>query len=1268
MSTVRRIYVEKKEPYAGKARELRHEISGYLGIKGVDKVRIFIRYDVENVSDEVFEKAVGTVFSEPPVDILYRENIEIPEGAKVFSIEALPGQFDQRADSAEQCVRFIKGDEEPVIRTAVTYMLIGNITDEELEKIKDYTMNPVDSRIAADTKPETLVETYDEPEDVKIFEGFKDMSEADLKALYSSLGLAMTFNDFKWIQQYFHDDEKRDPSMTEIRVLDTYWSDHCRHTTFGTELKDISFEDGFYAEPIKASYEDYLAAREALYTTDDKKKEKFISLMDIALMGMKKLKKDGKLTDMEESEENNACTVVVPVEVDYGNGPITENWLVFFKNETHNHPTEIEPFGGAATCLGGAIRDPLSGRGYVYQAMRVTGAADPTVPVAETMKGKLSQKKLVRGAASGYSSYGNQIGLATGYVKEVYHPGYVAKRMEIGAVMGAAPQEHVIRESADPGDIIILLGGRTGRDGCGGATGSSKAHDSKSLTSCGAEVQKGNAPTERKLQRLFRRPEVSELIKKCNDFGAGGVSVAIGELAPGLDINLDLVPKKYAGLDGTELAISESQERMAVVVDPKDAEKFLGYAAEENLEAVKVAVVTKEPRLVLNWRGNKIVDIKRSFLDTNGAHQETTVKVEAPVADDNYFKKIASKEVADALGKGDVKAALNAELSDLNVCSQKGLVEMFDSSIGAGSVLMPYGGKYQLTETQAMVAKLPVLSGKTDTVTMMSYGFDPYLSSWSPYHGAAYAVTESVARIVATGGDYKNLHFTFQEYFKRMTEDPTRWSQPLTALLGAFDAQLKFGIASIGGKDSMSGSFNEINVPPTLVSFAVDVAKQSDVVTPELKKSGNKLVQYKIAKDKYDLPDYDKVMKLYGEITELMRKGAIVSAYAEDCYGLAAALCKMSFGNGLGVKIADSVEAGELFTNDIADIVAEVAADKLADALKVEGAREIGVVTDTPVFAVGGIELSMDEALASWKNKLEKVFHSTVNEEKTAVKSDIFKADSVYVCKHKVVRPTVFIPVFPGTNCEYDSSEAFRRAGADVNIKIFRNRNASDITESVAEFKKAIENAQIIMFPGGFSAGDEPDGSAKFFATAFQNEEIKAAVEDLLHNRDGLALGICNGFQAMIKLGLVPNGTITGQNADSPTLTFNTIGRHISKMATIKVVSNNSPWLSQAKLGGVYTNPASHGEGRFVAPETVLDKLFANGQIATQYCDLDGNVTMDDEWNINGSYRAVEGILSPDGRCLGKMAHSERCGDGVAINIYGEQDLRIFESGVSYFK
>ena len=1268
MSAVRRIFVEKKAPFAVKAKELKAEIKGYLGIRSVEQVRIFIRYDVENISDDVFEKACKTVFSEPPVDILYREEIEIPEGARVFSIEALPGQFDQRADSAEQCVRFIDGDEKPVIKTAVTYMLIGNVSDEELKKIQDYTMNPVDSRIAADTKPETLVENYDEPEDVAILEGFKDMPEKDLEDLYKSLGLAMTFNDFKWIQQYFVSDEHRDPTMTEIRVLDTYWSDHCRHTTFGTELVNVEFGDGFYKEPIEGAYKDYLAARDQLYKTEDKKKEKFISLMDIALMGMKKLKADGKLTDMEVSEENNACTVVVPVEVDYGKGPETENWLVFFKNETHNHPTEIEPFGGAATCLGGAIRDPLSGRGYVYQAMRVTGAADPTVPVAETMKGKLSQKKLVRGAASGYSSYGNQIGLATGYVKEIYHPGYVAKRMEIGAVMGAAPQEHVIRESADPGDIIILLGGRTGRDGCGGATGSSKAHDSKSLTSCGAEVQKGNAPTERKLQRLFRRPEVSELIKKCNDFGAGGVSVAIGELAPGLDINLDLVPKKYAGLDGTELAISESQERMAVVVAEKDREQFLAYAGEENLEAVEVAVVTKEPRLVLKWRGKKIVDIKREFLDTNGAHQETKVKVEIPSKDDNYFETIASEGARAALAEGDVKKAWLSEMKDLNVCSQKGLVEMFDSSIGAGSVLMPYGGKYQLTETQTMIAKLPVLAGKTDTVTMMSYGFDPYLSSWSPYHGAAFAVTESVARIVASGGDYRNLHFTFQEYFKRMTEDPTRWSQPFTALLGAFEAQLKFGIASIGGKDSMSGSFNEINVPPTLVSFAVDVAKLKDVITPELKKSGNKLVQFILPKDSFDLPDYDKICALFGQVKELMSAGKIVSAYAEDAYGIAAAVSKMAFGNGLGVKISDNISAKELFANDMGNIIAEVPAEFVSDALAVAGAREIGEVTDNAKFEVPGVVIELSEALSNWKEKLEKVFPSSVSEDKSEVKSDLFKADSVYVCKNKVAKPRVFIPVFPGSNCEYDSAQAFERAGAETDVRIFRNRDAQDIRESVAEFKNAINNAQIIMFPGGFSAGDEPDGSAKFFATAFQNEEIKAAVEDLLDNRDGLALGICNGFQAMIKLGLVPYGHVTGQTENSPTLTFNTIGRHISKMAYIKVVSNNSPWLSGAELGGVYTNPASHGEGRFVAPDDVLKDLFAKGQIATQYCDLDGNVTMDDEWNINGSYMAIEGILSPDGRCLGKMAHSERRGEGVAINIFGEQDLKIFESGVKYFK
>ena len=1265
---VKRIYVEKKKPFAGRAKELKEEIAGYLGIHSVEDVRIFIRYDVENVSDEVFEQATTTVFSEPPVDILYRETIEIPQNAKVFSIESLPGQFDQRADSAEQCVRFIKGDEQPVIRTAVTYMLIGTVSEEELKKIEDYVMNPVDSRISSSDKPETLVENYEEPEDVKIFDGFISMTEKDLKDLYESLGLAMTFNDFKWIQTYFHDDEHRDPSMTEIRVLDTYWSDHCRHTTFGTELKDITFADGFYKKPIEDAYKSYLIAREEVYKDPQKRQSKFICLMDLALMGMKKLRADGKLTDMEKSEENNACTVVVPIEVDYGKGKVTENWLVFFKNETHNHPTEIEPFGGAATCLGGAIRDPLSGRGYVYQAMRVTGAADPTVPVAETLKGKLSQKKLVTGAAQGYSSYGNQIGLATGYVKEVYHPNYVAKRMEIGAVMGAAPQANVIRKSSDPGDIIILLGGRTGRDGCGGATGSSKAHTSKSLATCGAEVQKGNAPTERKLQRLFRRPEVSSLIKKCNDFGAGGVSVAIGELADGLDINLDLVPKKYAGLDGTELSISESQERMAVVVDPKDADKFLDYAAEENLEAVKVAVVTKEPRLVLKWRGKKVVDIRRSFLDTNGAHQETTVKVDLPEKEENYFHKIAAPKAKEGLAKGDVRAAWVGELNDLNVCSQKGLVERFDSSIGAATVVMPYGGQYQMTETQAMVAKLPILHGRSDTVTMMSYGFDPYLSSWSPYHGAVYAVTESIARIVANGGDYHKLHFTFQEFFKRMTEDPERWSQPFTALLGAYDAQLGYGIASIGGKDSMSGSFNEINVPPTLVSFAVDVARKQDIITPELKKAGDRLVEFTIVKDEYDLPVYEKVMELYGQVTELIRSGAIVSCYTVDCYGIAAAVSKMAFGNRMGVKLSDDLKAEELFANGIANLIAEVPAEKLGDVLKVSGSREVGCVTDDATLRYKDVAITLDEAEKSWTSRLEKVFPTTASADRTPVESPLYTEKNVYVCKNRTAVPTVFIPVFPGSNCEYDSAAAFENAGAKVITKIFRNRNAEDIRASVEEFEKSIEQAQIIMFPGGFSAGDEPDGSAKFFATAFRNEKIREAVQDMLGKRDGLALGICNGFQAMIKLGLVPTGTIAGQSADSPTLTFNTIGRHISKMAYIKVVSAKSPWLQKATLGGVYTNPASHGEGRFVAPENVLKDLFANGQIATQYCDPKGTVSMDDTWNINGSYMAVEGITSPDGRCLGKMTHSERRGDGVAINILGEQDLKIFESGVEYFK
>lgn len=1251
MSGVKRVYVEKKPEFAVQAKDLLHEVESYLGIKTITNVRVLNRYDVENLSEETFERACNGVFAEPPVDILYHETFEIAEGSRVFSVEYLPGQFDQRADSAVQCVQFIKEDEQPVIKTATTYVIEGEITEEEFAAVKNHCINPVDSRETGAEKPETLVTVFDESEDVKIFDGFKDMPEAELKELYDSLGLAMTFKDFLHIQKYFYEEEKRDPSMTEIRVLDTYWSDHCRHTTFSTELKDITFGEGDYKEPIVNAYKKYISDHSEIFKG---REDKFVCLMDLALMAMRKLKREGKLNDQEESDEINACSIVVPVIVD----GVEEEWLVNFKNETHNHPTEIEPFGGAATCLGGAIRDPLSGRTYVYQAMRVTGAADPTVSVNETLKGKLPQKKLVTEAAHGYSSYGNQIGLATGAVKEIYHPDYVAKRMEIGAVLGAAPRRAVIRETSDPGDIIILLGGRTGRDGCGGATGSSKVHTEESIETCGAEVQKGNPPTERKIQRLFRREEVSKLIKKCNDFGAGGVSVAIGELADGLRVDLDKVPKKYAGLDGTEIAISESQERMAVVVDAKDAETFLAYAKEENLEATEVAVVTESPRLVLVWRGKEIVNISRVFLDTNGAHQETSVVVDIPNRADSILVR---NEVED------VRAKWLETLSDLNVCSQKGLVERFDGSIGAGSVFMPHGGKYQMTETQAMVAKLPVLTGKCDTVTMMSYGFDPYLSSWSPYHGAVYAVLESVAKIVANGGDYSKIRLTFQEYFRRMTEDPSRWSQPFAALLGAYDVQLGLGLPSIGGKDSMSGTFQDIDVPPTLVSFAVDVAVQKDIITPEFKAAGNKLVWLHIDTDEFDLPVYEKVMEQYGKFREDIQNGNIISAYALDRHGIAAAVSKMAFGNGMGVKIESNVDKRDLFAPMFGDIVAEVPADKVS-ALAIKY-TVIGEVTEKNTIEYGDMTIGLEEAVSTWKAPLEKVFPSVSGATKPeSIEEKLFDTDHIYICNHKIAQPTVFIPVFPGTNCEYDSAKAFERAGAKTIVKVFKNLDAADIRDSVAEFEKTIAQCQMIMFPGGFSAGDEPDGSAKFFATAFQNAKLKEAVEKLLNERDGLVLGVCNGFQTLIKLGLVPYGKICGQTDASPTLTYNTIGRHISKMVYTKVVTNKSPWLQGAELGGVYTNPASHGEGRFVASDEVLKELFTNGQVATQYCDLDGNITMDEEWNPNGSYMAIEGITSPDGRVLGKMAHSERRGDSVAINIYGEQDLKIFESGVKYFK
>ncbi len=1268
MSNVRRVFAEKKPEYASAAKVLFSDIKSYLGIDTVSMVRVLIRYDVENVSDETFETAKKTIFSEPPVDYLYEEKFDL-EGFRVFSVEYLPGQFDQRADSAEQCVKLINSDEEPVIKTATVYALKGDISDEQFNAIKAYCINPVDSREASKEKPDTLVTVYDTPADVEILSGFTAMADADFEKLYKSLSLAMTYNDFKFIRDYFKNEEKRDPSITEIRVLDTYWSDHCRHTTFQTELKNISFEDGFYKAPIEGSFNDYKDSFKKLYAGRD---DKYICLMDLACIAAKELKKMGLLNDQEESDEINACSIVVPVDVD---GKV-ENWLINFKNETHNHPTEIEPFGGAATCLGGAIRDPLSGRTYVYQAMRVTGAADPTVPVAETIPGKLPQKKLVTQAAAGYSSYGNQIGLATGLVKEIYHPGYVAKRMEIGAVIAAAKQSSVQRLTSDPGDKIILLGGRTGRDGIGGATGSSKAHDTESTLVCGAEVQKGNAPTERKLQHMFRRPEVSHMIKKCNDFGAGGVSVAIGELADGLLINLDLVPKKYAGLDGTELAISESQERMACVIAPSDVEQFLKYADEENLEAVEVATVTEEKRLILKWRDKEIVNLSRAFLDTNGSHQETDVTVTLPDEKENFFEKKEIPAVEDALKADDEVKAWEETVKDLNSCSQKGLVERFDGSIGAASVLMPYGGKYQMTETQTMIAKVPVPGLKTKTCTLMSYGFDPFLSSWSPYHGATFAVLDSLAKIAAAGADTKKTRFTFQEYFCKLGSDSKRWGMPFAALLGAYSAQMKLGLPSIGGKDSMSGTFNDLDVPPTLVSFAVDVAKTDDIITPEFKAAGDPIVLFEIEKDEYELPDFDQVKKLYALFKDAASKGIIKASYAVDGKGIALAVAKMAFGNMLGAFICPHCTSKDkFFAPGFGNIVAEIAADKedaLNGLIKAAGlsdfVRRIGDVRDSGKLAHGDNELSLEKALKLYKAPLDKVFPEKAAFTDEPVRDELFDAKNVYVCKNKVAKPHVFIPVFPGTNCEYDSARAFERAGASVTTTVFRNLTGEAVKESVEAFANEIKKAQIIMFPGGFSAGDEPEGSAKFFSNVFRNGLVKEEILNLLTKRDGLMLGICNGFQALIKLGLVPFGDIREQSPDAPTLTYNTIGRHVSHMSYTKVVSNLSPWLSGAKLGETYVNPVSHGEGRFVAEKSLIEKLFTNGQVATQYVDHEGKPSMDTEWNINGSFMAIEGITSPDGRVYGKMAHSERIGDGVAVNIYGEQDLKIFESGVKYFK
>ncbi len=1246
-TSVRRIYVEKKADYAVKAKELYEEMLNYLNIHAT-AVRVLVRYDMEGICDDTYRQAKITVFSEPPVDHVYEEQFPCNADDFCFSVEYLPGQFDQRADSAEQCIKLIGSDASPIIKTATTYVISGTLSDAEKQAIIKHCVNPVDSRIADENKPDGLADHFDEPADVVILEGFKDLIPIELAKLYDQLGLAMTLKDFQHIQRYFHDEEQRGPSMTEIRVLDTYWSDHCRHTTFATELKNIRFDEGKYRHILENAFADYLKDHQDQYLT---RTDKYVCLMDMGTLAAKRLRKAGLLDDQEISDEINACSIIVPVTIDGQE----EEWLVNFKNETHNHPTEIEPFGGAATCLGGAIRDPLSGRTYVYQAMRVTGAADPTKPLNETLPGKLPQRKIVTTAAHGYSSYGNQIGLATGLVNEVYHPDYVAKRMEIGAVIAAAPRANVKRLTSDPGDIIILMGGRTGRDGCGGATGSSKAHDSSSLTSCGAEVQKGNAPTERKLQRLFRRPEVAGLIKKCNDFGAGGVSVAIGELAAGLRINLDNVPKKYAGLDGTELAISESQERMAVVVSPADVDRMLAYAEEENLEATVVATVTEEPRMVITWRDKTIVDLSRAFIDTNGAHQEMEVQVPMPNETTDYFRDVTLQ--------GNMHDTWLHTLSDLNVCSQKGLVEMFDSSVGAATVVAPFGGKTQLTPTQSMIAKLPVLNGNTETVTIMSYGFDPYHSSRSPYHGAIYAVDSRVANVDAVGGDVRKVRLTFQEYFKKPGNDPARWGQPVAALLGAYNAQMGLKLPAIGGKDSMSGTFNNIDVPPTLVSFAVNVSNYRNVVTPELKKAGNKLVLLDIKRDRNGIPDYEDVLMQYNRLHMAIMEGKIKSSYCIGFGGMVEAMSKMAFGNRMGVRVDSRLTPEALLRREYGNILLEVAhADNLPFRCSY-----VGDVTNEPRFCYGDTIVTMDEALTAWTGTLEDVFPTRTHRTETPVETPVYQSNNIYICKHRTAKPKVFIPVFPGTNSEYDSARCFEKAGAEVETIVFRNLNSNLIEQSVAAYAKAIRDSQIIMIPGGFSAGDEPEGSAKFITSVFRNAAISHEVMEMLQ-RDGLMLGICNGFQALVKLGLVPYGEIRPQEENSPTLTMNTIGRHQSKIAYTKVVSNLSPWLRRATLGGTYSIPISHGEGRFVAPQEWLDKLFANGQVATQYVNLDGKTTMNEDFNMNGSYLAIEGITSPDGRIFGKMGHSERHSTATWLNIAGNQDQQIFESGVEYFK
>jgi phosphoribosylformylglycinamidine synthase len=1257
--TVRRIFAEKLKGYDVEAESIYRALKNNLGIENLEGVRIINRYDVTDVSDEEFKTARNVIFSEPPVDKVYENEPEINADEKVFAVEYLPGQYDQRADSASQCIQFLTLGERPRCKAAKLYVLKGSISDEDLEKIKSYCINPVDSREASMDKPETLDTDIEYPDDIKPLTGFCKMSDEEIEELQKKMAMAMSAEDLKFCREYFGKKEHRDPTVTELRLIDTYWSDHCRHTTFLTKIDNVEFEEGPFAGLMSSVYKDYLASRSYVYCDRDKD----ICLMDLATIAMKELRKRGRLEDLDVSDEINACSIVVNAKI---NGK-DEEWLVMFKNETHNHPTEIEPFGGAATCLGGAIRDPLSGRAYVYQAMRVTGCGDPRTKIKDTLKGKLPQRKLTTGAAAGYSSYGNQIGLATGQVSEIYDEGYVAKRMEIGAVIGAAPKKNVVRLKPEPGDVIILLGGRTGRDGCGGATGSSKEHDEKSLLTCGAEVQKGNPPTERKIQRLFRKEEVSLMIKRCNDFGAGGVSVAIGELADALDIDLDRVPKKYEGLDGTELAISESQERMAVVVSKADEERFIEEARKENLEATQVAVVTDTGRLIMKWRGKIIVDISRDFLNTNGVKQNTDIKVNSPVG--KFFGEVNINE--------DIESAWIKNMQSLACCSQKGLVERFDSTIGAGTVLMPFGGKYQLSPAEGMAAKLPVLEGDTAACTMMTYGYNPLIAKWSPFHGAVYSVVEAAAKIAAMGGDYRKARLTLQEYFEKPGKDPERWGKPFSALLGAYYAQMKLGIPAIGGKDSMSGTFKDLDVPPTLVAFAVAVSEADKVISTEFKRAGSNVVLLNLDRNSKSLPDFEQLDKNFVRVHELAMNGKILAAQTVRQGGIAEAASKMCFGNMIGINIK-GVSEKELFAPMYGSIVLEIDADENVDTLfaglqyKVIGKTQEKSAIDVETESGRRAEIELAGLIKKWQEPLEDIFPTNAESGANYLKTFSYNVQdgngAAKSNKQSIAKPRIFIPVFPGTNCEYDSARAFENAGGKADVFVVKNLTPEDINETIDIMKKKISHSQIIMFPGGFSAGDEPEGSGKFIATVFRNQYIKEAVMELLQKRDGLILGICNGFQALIKLGLLPYGEIRDLSPESPTLTFNSIGRHVSCMIRTRIASDKSPWFCNVKVGDIHAIPVSHGEGRFAASEAVIKELAANGQIATQYVDMDGNATYDIRYNPNGSICAIEGITSPDGRVLGKMGHSERKGINVCVNVPGAKDQKLFEAGVMYFR